>query len=116
MRGPLRHLEHPGRLAERLPKALIHHNVPGTGIHALLAALEHAWHASAAYAAFGPRQRWLRTVAAVRRAGWPVLDRPTRWRLGEVTVAWSAVAPGTPGPGPSSPGRPGPGPSSPGVP
>ena len=47
--------------------------------------------AAAPYATFGPRQRWMRAVAAVRDAGWPVLDRPARWRLGELTVAWSAV-------------------------
>jgi hypothetical protein len=89
----LRYLDRPARLAERLPKALIHHNVPGTGVHALLTALDGAWQAAAAYAPFGPRQRWLRTVAAVRQAGWPVQDRPARWRLGELTVAWAAVAP-----------------------
>jgi hypothetical protein len=88
----LRFLDRPGRFAERLPKALIHHNVPGTGVHALLGALDRGWQAAAGYAPFGPRQRWLRTVAAVRQAGWPVLDRPARWRLGEVTVAWPAVS------------------------
>jgi hypothetical protein len=86
-------LDRPATLAERLPKALIHHNVPGTGVHALIAALDGAWRAAAPYAAFGPRQRWVRAVTALRQAGWPVLDRPTRWRLGEVTVAWPAVAP-----------------------
>ncbi|WP_329104822.1 class I SAM-dependent methyltransferase [Micromonospora sp. NBC_01699] len=86
-------LESPAALAERLPKALIHHNVPGTGVHALVRALDDGWRDAAAYATFGPRQRWLRTVTAVRDAGWPVLDRPARWRLGEITVAWSAVAP-----------------------
>lgn len=89
----LRHLDHPARLAERLPKALIHHNVPGTGVHALLAELDRAWRAAAGYGAFGSRQRWIHTVDEVRRAGWPVLDRPARWRLGEVTVAWPAVTP-----------------------
>jgi hypothetical protein len=89
----LRHLDRPATLAERLPKALIHHNVPGTGIAALLDALDRAWLAAAPYSAFGPRQRWLRAVEAVAEAGWPVLDRPGRWRLGEVTVAWDAVAP-----------------------
>ena len=34
-------------LAERLPKALIHHNVPGEPIHALLRALDGAWQAAA---------------------------------------------------------------------
>ena len=89
-------LDSPGALAERLPKALIHHNVPGTGVHALLRALDDGWRDAAPYATFGPRQRWLRTVARLRAAGWPVLDRPARWRLGEVTVAWSSVAPPTP--------------------
>ncbi|WP_234359449.1 class I SAM-dependent methyltransferase [Plantactinospora sp. BC1] len=86
-------LDSPASLAERLPKALIHHNVPGTGVHGLIRALEEGWRDAAPYATFGPRQRWRRTVEAVRVAGWPVLDRPARWRLGEVTVAWSAVAP-----------------------
>lgn len=89
----LRHLDRPATLAERLPKALIHHNVPGTGVHALLACLDGAWQAAAPYAPFGPRQRWVRSAAAVRRAGWPVLDRPARWKLGELTVAWPSVAP-----------------------
>jgi hypothetical protein len=26
--------------------------------------------------------------------GWPVQDGPSRWRLGELTVGWEAVAPG----------------------
>jgi hypothetical protein len=25
--------------------------------------------------------------------GWPVLDDRRRWRLGEITLPWSAVAP-----------------------
>jgi hypothetical protein len=86
-------LDTPSTLAERLPKALIHHNVPGEPIHALFTALDEAWRANAGYSTFGPRQRWHRTVEAVRAAGWPVLDRPARWRQGELTVPWSAVAP-----------------------
>jgi hypothetical protein len=85
-------LDTPATLAERLPKALIHHNVAGEPVHEFVRALDHAWRAAAPYAVFGPRQRWLRTVAAVRDAGWPVLDRPARWRAGEVTVAWRSVA------------------------
>ncbi|GAA2520745.1 class I SAM-dependent methyltransferase [Pilimelia columellifera] len=92
----LNQLDRPATLAERLPKALIHHNVPGEGVHALLGALDSGWAAAAPYAAFGPRQRWQRAVASILESGWPVLDRPARWRLGEVTVAWSAVAPGGP--------------------
>lgn len=81
-------LDSPTRLAERLPKALIHRNVPGERVHELIQALEHGWRAASAYAPFGPRQRWVRAVAAVRDAGWPVLDRPANWRRGEITVAW----------------------------
>ncbi|HEX7744508.1 MAG TPA: class I SAM-dependent methyltransferase [Micromonosporaceae bacterium] len=83
----------PAALAERLPKALIHRNVPGERVHEFIRALDEGWRNAVAYAPFGPRQRWLRAVTAVRDAGWPVLDRPNRWRLGEVTVAWSAVEP-----------------------
>jgi hypothetical protein len=86
-------LDDPSVLAERLPKALIHHNVPGQPVHELLRALAGGWAAAAPYAVFGPRQRWIRAVAAVRGAGWPVLDRPARWRRGELTVRWSSVAP-----------------------
>jgi hypothetical protein len=86
-------LTRPGELAERLPKALIHRNVPGEGVHAVLDALDDAWARQAALATFGVRQRWAATVRAVRGAGVPVLDGPSRWRLGEVTIAWSAVAP-----------------------
>jgi hypothetical protein len=81
-------LDTPGTLAERLPKALIHHNVPGQPVHDLIQALDRGWRVAAPYTPFGPRQRWVRAVAAVRDAGWPVLDRPVRWRRGELTVAW----------------------------
>jgi hypothetical protein len=86
-------LDRPGTLAERLPKALIHHNVPGRRVHALMSALDGAWDAAAPYAPFGPRQRWLRAVSALRADGVPVLDGPARWRRGELTVPWSVVAP-----------------------
>lgn len=86
-------LERPGEVAARLPKALIHRNVPGEGVHAWLAALDDAWDRAAALQALGARQRWVASCAAVAAAGWPVLGGPRRWRLGEVGVAWSAVAP-----------------------
>jgi len=78
-------LDHPATFAERLPKALIHHNVPGSGVHDLLVVLGAAWDASAT--PFGARQRWLGTVARFRER-WPVLDGPARWRRGELTVPW----------------------------
>ena len=89
-------LDSPAALAERLPKALIHENVPGRPVHAFLRALDDAWRVAAPYATFGARQRWIHAVGSMRADGWPILDRPVRWRVGEVTVAWSAVSgPGT---------------------
>jgi SAM-dependent methyltransferase len=80
----------PGDLAERLPKALIHHNVPERRIHAFLAAFDAAWDAAAPLIPFGPRQRWVAACRALRTAGWPVDTR--RARHGELTVHWDAVA------------------------
>lgn len=85
--------ELPSDVAERLPKALIHHNVPGERIRTYLQALDRAWLAAAPLAAFGNRQRWLAGCAKMRDDGWPLQDGPGRWRLGELTVAWSAVEP-----------------------
>jgi hypothetical protein len=84
-------LDSPGTLAERLPKALIHQNVPGRPVHEFVQALDAAWQAAAPYRTFGARQRWVHAVATLRHNGWPILDRPHRWRSGEVTVGWTAV-------------------------
>ncbi|WP_438352260.1 class I SAM-dependent methyltransferase [Microbacterium sp. CJ88] len=86
-------LEHPSIAAERLPKALIHRNVPGEPVHAYLRALDREWERAAAVAPFGPVARWSAALKALTDAGWPLRAR-SRWRLGEVTVPWSAVAPG----------------------
>jgi hypothetical protein len=83
----------PSDLAERLPKALIHRNVEGERIHALLRTLDRCWAGAAPHGAFGARQRWIATVRAARESGVEVLDGVTRWRLGELTVPWAAVAP-----------------------
>jgi hypothetical protein len=85
-------LDSPATLAERLPKALIHHNVPGTPVHAFIAGLDQAWQRAAPLAVYGPKQRWRAAVGVLRADGWPVLDGPQRWRRGEVTVDWSAIA------------------------
>lgn len=86
-------LERPSIVAERLPKALIHRNVPGERIHRLLVDLDREWERAAALSAFGATQRFLAAVAGLRDAGWPVLPGRSRWRLGELTVPWEAVAP-----------------------
>ncbi|MEU9351782.1 class I SAM-dependent methyltransferase [Streptomyces griseoloalbus] len=85
-------LERPSDLAERLPKALIHRNVPGEPVHAFLRDFDRAWAAAAPYASYGARQRWIRAVRDLT-ADWPVTDGPTRWRQGEVTLRWEALAP-----------------------
>lgn len=84
-------LDAPGTVAQRLPKVLIHRNVPGERVHALLTALDTAWTHAAALATFGARQRFSRAVETIREDGWPILNSPARWRLGEVSVPWSAV-------------------------
>ncbi|WP_086852835.1 SAM-dependent methyltransferase [Amycolatopsis kentuckyensis] len=86
-------LEKPSTIAERLPKALIHRNVPGERVHDLLASLDACWATAAPHQAFGVRSRWLETVRLLAARGWPVLGPPSRIRLGELTVPWSAVAP-----------------------
>ena len=85
--------ERPSDVAARLPKALIHRHVPGEPVHRFLAEADAAWAAHAPLAAYGTRQRWLASVAALREAGWPVLGGPRQWRRGEMSVRWEAVAP-----------------------
>jgi len=90
-------LDRPSGLAERLPKVLIHRNVPGEPVHQFLRDFDRAWDRAAPYSAFGPRQRWLAAVMTLA-GDWPVLrfapyGGPRRWRLGEVTLPWTALAP-----------------------
>lgn len=86
-------LESPSIAAERLIKALIHRNVPGENIHRFLAELDRLWTFNAALGVYSPVQRWVATVRGMKDSGWPVRDNATRWRLGEITVDWDAVAP-----------------------
>lgn len=90
-------LERPAVLAERLPKALIHRNVPGEPIHALITAMDDAWRDCAASTVFGARDRWRRTLDTLTAAGWPIAEPPARRRDGTLTVPWSTVAPRLPG-------------------
>ncbi|REE96474.1 class I SAM-dependent methyltransferase [Thermomonospora umbrina] len=89
-------LPRPSDLAERLPKTLIHRNVPGEPVHALLTEFDRCWAAAAPQSVFGPRARWIEAVTRLSRTH-PVIARPplggrSRWRLGEVTLPWSTVA------------------------
>lgn len=83
-------IDRPSDLAERLPKALIHRNVPGERIHLFLRDFDSAWDAAAPLTSFGPRQRWTSAVSRLA-ADWPVST--ARARHGEITVAWPVVAP-----------------------
>jgi hypothetical protein len=86
-------LEVPSIVAERLPKALIHRNVPGERVHELLRELDRQWAVAAPLAVYGASQRWVAAVEALRASGWPVRDGRSRWRLGELTLDWASVAP-----------------------
>lgn len=85
-------LELPSIVAERLPKALIHRNVPGEPIHVFLAELDRAWASAAPLSVYGAVQRWIATAEAMRER-WPITGGRSRWRLGELTVGWEAVRP-----------------------
>ncbi|HLK01911.1 MAG TPA: class I SAM-dependent methyltransferase [Streptosporangiaceae bacterium] len=89
-------LDRPSDLAERLPKALIHRNVPGQAIHSFLHDFDKAWATTAPYGPLGRRQRWLHTVRLLAH-DWPVFTKPpygggSRWRLGEISLPWDAIA------------------------
>jgi hypothetical protein len=83
------HLDRPSSLAERLPKALIHHNVPGSPVHALLREMDRAWDAAAPVGTFGNRQRWAAMCAGLQ---W---EQVGRRRDGEITVPWASVGAGS---------------------
>jgi hypothetical protein len=86
-------LDLPSKVAERLPKVLIHHNIEGERIHNFLKALDLAWQSNAGMAAFSAAQRWVSTCKQLVAEGWPLIGDRKRWRLGELTIAWSAVSP-----------------------
>ena len=89
----LRGLDLPSKVAERLPKVLIHRNIEGEKIHEFLGAIDAAWLKHSPLAVFGASQRWIAVCKELRNAGWPLVGDPKRWRLGELSVDWIAVAP-----------------------
>ncbi|WP_102144426.1 SAM-dependent methyltransferase [Mycobacterium hubeiense] len=86
-------VERPSDVAERLPKVLIHHNVPGQPVHALLSAADRAWASVAGHGVFGPRVRWRAMLDLLRDQGFPVEPPRRRMRDGVLSVPWAAVAP-----------------------
>ncbi|GAA3553112.1 hypothetical protein GCM10022222_41050 [Amycolatopsis ultiminotia] len=85
-------LDRPSTVAERLPKILIHRNVPGERIHDLMTTLDECWAAASPHRAFGAKARWANAVALLAERGWPV-GPAARRRPGELTVPWASVAP-----------------------
>lgn len=88
-----RDIERPSDLAERLPKVLIHHNVPGQPIHTLLDTADRSWAAVAGQSVFGPRARWRAMLADLRESGFPIEVQRRNPRDAVLTVPWAAVAP-----------------------
>ena len=86
-------IDKPSDLAERLPKVLIHHNVEGRPVHALLTAADRAWASAAAHGVFGPRVRWRAMLELLRDQGIPVEPPRRRMRDGVLCVPWETVAP-----------------------
>lgn len=86
-------IERPSDLAERLPKSLIHRNVPGEPVHAFLQEWDQAWSRSRGGTDGSPRTRWVEAADLLLTAGRRIARNPARWRLGELTVAWPEVAP-----------------------
>ncbi len=86
-------IERPSDLAERLPKVLIHQNIPGQPIHDLLDAADRAWAAAAGQSVFGPRARWRAMLADLRATGVPIEVQRRNPRDAVLTVPWAFVAP-----------------------
>ena len=86
-------LQNPSKVAERLPKALIHHNVEGEPINKFLKELDAAWANNAGLSVFSPVQRFTACAKALLDSGWPITNTPKRWRLGELTLDWEAIKP-----------------------
>ncbi|MDO4927947.1 MAG: class I SAM-dependent methyltransferase [Corynebacterium sp.] len=85
------HTPYPSFVAQRLPKALIHRNVPGEGIYELLGEADAAWERCAGFAPYGPRVRWREALRLLAAAGVPVETRRSRCD-NLLSVPWEIVA------------------------
>jgi hypothetical protein len=86
-------LDLPSKVAERLPKALIHHNTSGERIHEFLQSLDRAWLTNAGVGTFSASQRWQAACETLTESGWKLVGDKKRWRLGELTIDWNSVKP-----------------------
>lgn len=89
----LHDVERPSKVAERLPKILIHRNIECEAIHRLLNDLDDAWFRNSGLSTFSPAQRWIATCRDLKTLGWPITNNQKRWELGELTLDYEAVAP-----------------------
>lgn len=87
-------VEKPSDLAERLPKVLIHRNIPGDAVHDLFMTLDDAWNRTAPFDVYGPRVRWREALSYLHRSGFPVDAPRRRIRDNVITVPWDVVAEG----------------------
>lgn len=85
-------VERPSDIAERLPKVLIHRNIPGEPIHTLLTAADRAWDMCAGWSPYGPRVRW-RKARAMLADDYPVSLPRRSSRDNILTVPFALVAP-----------------------
>ena len=83
-------VERPSDIAERLPKILIHRNVPGEPIHELLQAADAAWDRAAGWSPYGPRVRWRMAREELRQTV-PIHPVNRRLRDNVLTVDWDLV-------------------------
>lgn len=87
------HTQHPSDLAERLPKALIHHNVAGEAIHELLVAADRCWDRAASHETYGPRDRWRYAREMMVDSGIAVTIPRGRRVDNLLSVPWDLVSP-----------------------
>ena len=85
------HTPRPSDIAERLPKALIHRNVPGEPIHALLKQADQAWDHAAGWEPYGPRVRFEKARQLLIDAHVPLTVPRHRSRDAILTVPWDYV-------------------------
>lgn len=86
-------VERPSDLAERLPKELIHLNVPGERIHEALQQMDSAWERSAGWASYGPRVRWRAARELLLAEGMPLTPIRRPVRDNQITLPWEYVKP-----------------------
>lgn len=88
-------VERPSDVAERLPKALIHENIEGHKVFAVLQAADAAWDRAAGYAPYGPRVRWRfarEDLLGQLPAGVAKLNPRRRMQDNLLTVPWELVS------------------------